>query len=271
MVFSFRNAFVSCKDTEERTKWIGILQKELGFAALMCNANNTQLGSYIMKKIEMAYRNGGLEKKEMVTVVGRQKGDQEMWVFNSKIHIDGNGRQVDPSESPYIWTKSMDSLASEISCVKKSKSKIRSLISAIERSYGVNCPAVLLTLGASVLCFHYQFLNEKSFSVPATILTGAVSAGKSRASQIALSLTGSQKTSFITSVTQSKMKSITSKTTIGIVLDDPKDPIDIIDKVMHHYDRGKSCSQSSTDVPQTTFLTTVNTQFLIKLSEMHPK
>ena len=198
-----------------------------------------------------------------MTVVGRQKGDQEMWVFNSKIHIDGNGRQVDPSESPYIWTKSMDSLASEISCVKKSKIKIRS-ISAIERSYGVNCPAVLLTLGASVLCFDYQFLNEKSFSVPTTILMGAVSAGKSRASQTALSLTGSQKTSFITSVTQSKMKSITSKTTIEIVLDGPKNPIDVIDKVMHHYDRGKSCSQSSTDVPQTTFLTTVNTQFLIK-------
>ena len=106
-----------------------------------------------------------------------------------------------------------------------------------------------------MLCFHYKFLNEKSFSEPATILTGVVSAGKSRPSQIALSLTGAQKTSFIN---QSKMKSITSKTTIRIVLDDPKDPIDIIDKVMHHYDRGKSCSQSSTDVPQTTFLMTVN-------------
>ena len=86
MVFSFTNTFVSCKNTEERIKWIGILRKELGFAGLMCNANNTQLGSYIMKKLDIGYRNGGLEKKEMVAVVGRQKGDKEMWVFNSKIH-----------------------------------------------------------------------------------------------------------------------------------------------------------------------------------------
>ena len=54
----------------------------------------------------------------MVAVVGRQKGGNEMWVFNSKIHIDGNGRQVEPSESPYIWTKSLDYLAPEISKTK---------------------------------------------------------------------------------------------------------------------------------------------------------
>uniref|UniRef100_A0A1X7UJZ4 PH domain-containing protein n=1 Tax=Amphimedon queenslandica TaxID=400682 RepID=A0A1X7UJZ4_AMPQE len=264
------STYVSSQDSEERSKWTTSLRKGLGFAGLRCNANNTQLGSYLMKKLEISYRNGDIKKKKMVAVVGRQNGTDEIWVMNRQIHLDNKGVQVDPSESPYTWNDELDDMAPELTAVRKNKSSVRALIKAVHKSYGANTPAVLLTIGAEIICFHYDILNDKAYSVPASILTGAVSIGKSTASRIALACAGAQK-SFITSATDSKIKSVTSKSTLGIALDDPKDAQDIAEKVMHHFDKGKSCSQTRTCIPRCTFMASVNSEFLKKFSELHPK
>ncbi|XP_019853802.1 PREDICTED: uncharacterized protein LOC109583075 [Amphimedon queenslandica] len=223
-----------------------------------------------MKKLEISYRNGDIKKKKMVAVVGRQNGTDEIWVMNRQIHLDNKGVQVDPSESPYTWNDELDDMAPELTAVRKNKSSVRALIKAVHKSYGANTPAVLLTIGAEIICFHYDILNDKAYSVPASILTGAVSIGKSTASRIALACAGAQK-SFITSATDSKIKSVTSKSTLGIALDDPKDAQDIAEKVMHHFDKGKSCSQTRTCIPRCTFMASVNSEFLKKFSELHPK
>lgn len=72
-MYFYRNAFVSSGDTDERTKWIACLRKELGFAGLRCNANQTQLGSYLMKKLEVGYKDNGLGKKKWSQLWGVSK------------------------------------------------------------------------------------------------------------------------------------------------------------------------------------------------------
>ena len=86
-----------------------------------------------------------------------------------------------------------------------------------------------------------------------------------------VSLSGIENTGFINSLTNSKAKFYTSKTTLGIVFDDPKDPSAITDKILHHFNCGKSCAQSTTCIPHCTFITFINDDCLWKLAEMHSK
>lgn len=223
-----------------------------------------------MKKLEKSYQDGDIKKKELVSIVGRQQGKEECWVLNKEIHINSKGVQVEPSESPYFWNNDLNSLAAEVVSLTKRKSFVRALLVAVKKSYGSNTSAVLLTFGPEIISFHYDVLNNKSFSVPATILTGPVNVGKSTASRVALSLTGSRY-SFFTSATDAKIKTVTSKMTLGIVLDDPKDAQQIAEKVIHHFDRGKSCSQNRTCIPHCTFIASVNSDFLTKFCGLHPK
>lgn len=66
----YSNAFVSCKDTEDRIKWITCLRQVLACPMLRCNATNVQLGAYLMTKLECVYREGCLLKKKPVTCIG---------------------------------------------------------------------------------------------------------------------------------------------------------------------------------------------------------
>lgn len=270
---------MSCKDTEDRAKWITCLHEELKFLSLRCNASNVQLGAYLMKKLESYCKdNGDLPKKFTIVRTGLQpivsKGyeDSCVWVFNQDVHINEHGRSINPVDSPYYWSKQFNYLAAQNLATAKKKSSLKRLVHLLKECYIENTPAVLLTLGAQVLCLHYEELNRKgNFSVPATVLIGKVNAGKSTACRATLSMLGIHESNFISSITDSKAKALTSSTTLGVVFDDPKDASDIADKILHHFDMGKACSQNATYEPHCTFITSLNDDCLSKLTKMHPK
>ena len=234
---------MSCKSTEDRAKWISCLREELKFPSLRCNASNVQLGAYLMKKLESYCKeNGDLPKKFTVIRTGLQpvgKGSEcGVWVFNQDIHINEHGRLINPVDSPYYWSEQLNYLAAKNPATTKKKSSLKKLVHSLKECYIDNTPAVLLTLGAQVLCLHYQELHSKgNFSVPAAVLIGKVNAGKSTACRAALSMLGIHQSNFITSITDSKAKALTNSTTLGVVFDDPKDALDIADKIL----RGAKC------------------------------
>ena len=75
---------------------------------------------------------------------------------------------------------------------------------------------------------------SSSFPHPAVILL-KLSAQCLNLSEPSVPLSGIEKKGFINSLTNSKAKFYTSKTTLGIVFDDPKDPSAIADKILHHF------------------------------------
>jgi hypothetical protein len=231
-----------------------------------------------MWKLETASKEREIPCKKVISCTGLQDLDgTPVWVLNDQVHINERGKLIDPSCSPYIWINQLveNKLAArvDLSHSKKDQRKaLKTLITALKSAYGDNTPAALLTLGAQVLCLHYESLHKfGKFSVPAAILFGKVNAGKSKATKAALSMLGIQECNYIGYATDSKTRSITSQTTLGVVFDDPKDANEISDKILYHFDMAKSCSQAATTVPRCTFLTSMNLDCLHKVLHLHPK
>ena len=134
---------------------------------------------------------------------------------------------MNPVDSPYYLSEQLNYLAAKDPATRKEIITLEtSSLAHID-----NTSAVLLTLSAQVLCLYYEELHSKgNFSVRATVLIGKVNAGKSTACCAALAI------HFITSITDSKAKALTNSTTLGVVFDDPKDALDIADKILHHFD-----------------------------------
>ena len=195
--------------------------------------------------------------------------------MNEYVHILENGSMLDLMKSPYVWIKQLvnDRLASKMSPnTKKPKKSLKNLLTTIENVYSANTPAALLTLGAQVLCLHYEALNQiGNLNVPVTVLFGPVNVGKSKVTKAALSLLGVDHCNFITYASNSKTRKITMETTLGITYDDPKEPNEIAEKILHHFDFGKSCNTASTTQARCTFITSLNEDCLMKLSKSHPK
>lgn len=269
---------MSCKDTEDRMKWINCIRSEVNHASLRCNATNMQLGSYLMWKLETTSQEEEIPQKSVVTCTGLQElSEKPIWVLNEHVHISDKGKAVDPMDSPYIWIPQLleKNLAAKINVCQSKKEQCRSLqnlIATIKNSYQQNTPAALLTLGAQVLCVHYESFHKiGKFSVPATVLFGKINCGKSKATKAALSMLGIQDCNYITYSTESKMRSLTSKTTLGVVLDDPKDANELSQKILYHFNLAKACSQTTTVLPKCTFIASMNFDCLDKLFRLHPK
>ena len=129
----------------------------------------------------------------------------------------------------------------------------------------------MMMLGAQLLSVHYEAINNTGYNVPASILCGDVSHGKSLATKAALSMLGTQHNHFLTSISDTKSTQVTSTTTLGIVIDDPTNVKEIAEKIMHHFERGISTSCANTYTPRCTFLTSVNMECLKKLAALPPR
>ena len=277
-MYIFRNAYVSCKDTEDRTKWINCIRSEINHASLRCNATNVQLGSYLMWKLETTSQEAEIPQKSLVNCTGLQEFvDKPVWVLNERVHIDEKGEALDPMDSPYIWIHQLldKNLAAKVLVCRNKIEQRRSLsnlISALKNCYQQNTPAALLTLGAQILCLHYESFHKiGKFLVPATVVFGKINCGKSLATKAALSMLGIQDSNYITFSTESKMRSLTSQTSLGVVLDDPKDANEISQKILYHFDLAKACNHTTTVLPKCTFITSMNFDCLDKLCRLHHK
>lgn len=217
-----------------------------------------------------------------VKYLGLQKVDDEhkTWVLNKDLQLTENGDEILLASSQYVWLGEFaakckglgnysvvnHSLAAKINGPLSRKKALRRLIINIKATYEENFPAALLTLGAQIMCTHYETFNKAgSFKVPATILHGDVSHGKSLASKAALSMLGIQDNHFLTSITDTKSVQVTSSTTLGLVIDDPSDIKEISEKIMYHFERGIAAKCKASYTPRCTFITSINKELLVKL------
>ena len=95
--------------------------------------------------------------------------------------------------------------------------------------------------------------------------------GKSKVTTAALSLLGVERANFISTISDRKATRLSSQTTLGIVIDDPTKADQIMHKILHHFDQGKSATCAATYTPRCTFLTSVNQQCLDELTSLPPR
>ena len=268
-------AFVSSKDAEDRLKLPAALRLSLRCPSLHCTANNTQLGAYMMTKLEQNIREGRITEKMAANCTGLQKLDEKsIWVLNESVQVDSSGEFVAGDASPYVWISNFidEDMAAQARITAKKKKYIKDLILSLGQCYQENTPAALLTLGGQLLCLHYEGVNlEAKLKVPAIVLVGNVNVGKSLMTSAALSTVGIHKCNILSSISDSKSCQMTMKTTLGFVIDDPTDPSEIAEKILYHYDMGKSSNDRGTYTPRCTFITSINKEVLQKLSSMPSK
>lgn len=271
-----RKAFFTCKAGEDKKTWIAALRGSLSFPHIRCHANNIQLGCYLMQKLESTLRENQLPHKRAVECIGLQSIAEtpKTWVLNSQVHVDERGNTIDPDCSPYVWLGQFieDDLASSAKLRKKRRQPLQKLLESLKPCYQANSPAVLLTFGAQVLCLHYEGIHKDAKAcVPAAVVFGDVSTGKSKATRASLALLGMEDANLLHSVSDTKAMKVTAKSTTGIVIDDPSDHSQIAEKILHQFEHGKSTTCSATYTPRCTFITSVNKECLERLASLPPR
>ena len=204
--------------------------------------------------------------------------DAKLWVLNGSVHVTSSGRLISPEDSPFVWLgnykKSSNvctsyKYASAAEPVQPDKDALTVVVRALHASYLNNFPPSLLSLGAQLLNLHFQQLLPVMKGVPIALLYGAAACGKSTAMITALSLLGTQSSHLIGHCPDVTFFRMTTKTTLGLVLDDPSEVRAIHEKVMILFE-GQSIEQKDETIkPRTTFMTSLNTPCFRKLVRHH--
>ena len=281
-IFICRSAFFSSKDAESKSKFENALQQSVNYPSLKCCATNSQLSSYLMFKYEKFAMECGGEPRYYVAAryLGLQdcENEKKVWVLNKFLHFTEDGKTLDPEESPFIWLADIargrpaltnvipnNTFAATVTGRLSKKKALQSLVNSLKSVFDSNFAAAILTLHAQIMSVHYEALNQKGYNVPAAILFGDVSQGKSTATKAALSMIGTQESHFLTSVSDNRSYMLTSTTTMGIVIDDPSDIKEISEKILIHYERGTVTTCKSSYKPRCTFITSMNKEVLESL------
>ena len=247
------------------------------FTSLKCTASTKQIIGYVMKKMELYKSITNRELRLAVTTIGLQDGTPKIWVLNSSVQYNADGDLINPDESRYIWLGDFlhtgknpyVALNKYASCAlpKKRKRAIRKLLKSLKECYIQNFPCCLLLLGAGILCLHYDTVMRLAQQVPAAIAFGDVSLGKSCATTIPLALLGVHNTIVLKQISNTKAALRTSSTSLGIVIDDPTDPVEISEKIMQHFGKGNVEVLYSKYKPKRTFISSMNEGCLRRLSK----
>ena len=230
-------------------------------------------------------RNAVCSRAQAVSAIGLQippswipTPPPKVWVLNKEIQLDEDGKAIDIASSPYVWVSDVctkrtelfkpDSATGEISFVDPQKSStakapldesaLVNLLLALDESYEENFPGVLMMLGGYVLVIHYETAIDEFEKVPATILFGDVQCGKSEATRAALSTTGMVNANFFSHISDSRVYAYSAQTTLGVVIDDPKDVQEVEKKITYHFQRANAATMSYSYKPRTTFITSLN-------------
>jgi len=204
--------------------------------------------------------------------------DYKIWVLNKSLQVGQDREELQISTSPYAWLgdfsvkckglSSYSIVAAKVSGSLSRKIALRKLVKQLKVTYENNYPAAIITLGAQIMSVHYESLFEAGFNVPATLLHGEISHGKSIATKAALSMLGIQDTHFLTGISDSKVLQVTSATTLGLVIDDPSDIKEISEKIMFFYDKGIKATCGNTISPRSTYMSSINRELLLKLTSL---
>ena len=217
------------------------LARSLGDYSIKCTGTDRQVAAYLMKKLEQFYEptlsdesssSTQISTKHAVTVTGLQlkkmEDGKKLWVLNHLVHIDDEGELVDPKDSSMVWLGQFFLSDSEraglpasqylinhfasIATPELEASALAQLLDALQVCYGHNFPACLLTIGAYVLCIHYEQIMDLAEQVPAAVAFGDFCHGKSRACRAALLTLGVQHANYVSRISdmQSLRRSATT-------------------------------------------------------------
>lgn len=151
-----------------------------------------------------------------------------------------------------------EELASAVTPRGLTPTALTNVIDALKESYLNNFPSALFVLGVHVLHVHYEMLLKLAGGVPVGVLYGDVQTGKTTAMETALSLLGTQETHYKKRCSDVRFFQITSRTTLGLVLDDLTQVSGLIEKIMVLFD-GKSVDSGEQSItPRTSFMTALN-------------
>ena len=283
--FTPRFAYFTQEDVNNgRKRWVKAICDSLQSTRPQCpEISDRDLAYYLMYKTDSFVHNGASTKKSAARATGLQKQPKwlnpssqamKVWVLNGDVHLNEDGKPIQPSESPYLWLGDVcsgrpdvlqpeiqtgqhliaDPNSKSIATLPLDKSVLSTLIATLENYYDHNFPAALCVLGGYVAAVHYESLISDYGCVPATIAYGEVQCGKSKATKAALSTVGLTKPNFFNQLSDSKSFEFTSQTTMGMVLDDPEDLKQIAKKLVYHFQRAHASTKAYDYEPRTTSL-----------------
>lgn len=266
---------------------------------LYCHATESQIQSYLMHKYEAFLEEERTEDdwplRLAANVVGLQKINPEdpvvqetgmdptirVWVLNSQVQISEIGTLIDPATSPFVWIDGQrrtqsgsqsiarHKFASTVCPIDPDRSALRNAIQVMQRAFLNNFPSSLLVLAAHLLNIHYESLLPVVGGIPIAVLYGDVQCGKSTATKVCLSLTGTQDSHFLGRCADVTFVRATTQTTLGLVLDDPTSHNAITEKVMLLFE-GKTIEQNGVALrPRTSFMTSINMPCFRNLAKHH--
>ena len=225
--------------------------------------------------------------KHIATVVGLQDTasiSEKVWVLNADTHMNEKGELVPVRLSPYMWMGNLltdhqllqcalplHSSASKVDPETLNDNVITNLLKSLSSVYQHNFPATLLVLGAGLLCTHYEAVFGVAGQVPAAVVFGNISHGKWLATEAYLGLLGVNQANKVKSITDKEDYKLSSRMTLGIVIDDPSSPAELGEKLLSHFQRGERATCSSRHIHRCTFITSVNQECLDGLARMHPR
>ena len=277
--------FCSAKNVEIQSHLMSLI------ARFLSSSTSSSQGSVGLSEVEGAADSGNEGAAEAsvtkyaATVTGRNSlrdVQGAVWVLNNTVHLTADGEPLTPDSSPYVWLGSFykpssshcntssgilrdNSLAAHVTLPLRDSALV-DLISALERCYESNFAATLLVLGAAVICNHYEVLFSRFQQVPATIVYGEVCCGKTRATRAALSVTGTQSTNFFSSITDARSYRFAGMTTLGMVIDDPREDRELAKKISFHFDQSTVSTCARDYQPRTTFICSMNMPCLQRIA-----
>ena len=121
-----------------------------------------------------------------------------------------------------------------------------------------------------ILATHYECIQDLVAYCPVTVLCGKNHLGKSKSASVALSLLGSNKYDFFTSVKERFVPKLLTRSTLPPVFDDVKGSATVEEVAIFTYNRGKDGTCHTESTPRTCPILTVNWETLDSLN-MDPR
>ncbi|XP_078362759.1 uncharacterized protein LOC144646922 [Oculina patagonica] len=217
-------------------------------------------------------------KKIPVTVIGKQP-EEDVWVFNDTVQINGEGHVIRKQEQEYILLD--DSRLPFLRGLKENTddgAALRRLIEAEKDLLGNNFPQAVMTLACCAIGANYGCIVKEYGGCGIPVLYGAPQSAKTTALKAALSVFG--ESDVVQDMTFKAVMDRASATTIPFGWDDAENSTMIKQVAVAFFNQGGTLSYHGRSVPMTFPIMTTNVDgksfkvlsrwMRIPFKELHP-
>ena len=213
----------------QRGKFISQINESVGTGGgFTCSLSDQELTRFLQFLKWSQGRN--ISIKKATTIVGKQ-GDGETWVLNPNLYFNSQGRILEPSLSPYIWSpECLASRADKVSVTEitpmvdtplSNGSILHDMVQLVEKTMKHNTMSALLLVGGAVMSCHYRQIVHNFAGFPVVVACGPTETGKSTSLKVGLSLTGGQKHAFYSKGTNAYFLERAALSCLPFGIDDP--------------------------------------------------